>query len=111
MVSSCFSGCLSNPLYAAAPNCPERLSRSFGRGGVSTRPCNALLNVDRPEDGCEHASSKLKDVFDAMGLALTEARTDPVWSMDVLSAAWDEGVDPSVPTPEGSGSEGRVGLR
>jgi hypothetical protein len=37
-------------------------------------PRNALLYVERREDGYEHASTKLKDMFDAMGLALTEAR-------------------------------------
>jgi len=73
-------------------------------------PRNALLNVERRDDGYEHASSKLKDVFDAMGLALTEARKGPQRSTDVLSADREEQVDPSIPTPEGSGFAGTVGL-
>jgi CHAD domain-containing protein len=45
-----------------------------------------------------------------MGLALTEARTGPQRSMDVLSADKEERVDPSIPTPEGSGLAGTVRL-
>ncbi len=75
-------------------------------------PRNALLNVERREEGYEHASSKLKDVFDAMGLALTEARTGPQRSMDVLSADREERVDPSMPNPAAGGlAGGPVGLR
>lgn len=75
-------------------------------------PRNALLNVERREEGYEPASSKLKDVFDAMGLALTEARKGPQKSMDVLSADREERVDPSVPRPETGGlaGGGPVGL-
>ncbi len=68
-------------------------------------PRNALLNVERREEGYEHASSKLKDVFDAMGLALTEARTGPQRSMDVLSAKRTVD-DPSVPRPATGGLAG-----
>jgi len=47
-------------------------------------------------------------VFDAMGLALTEARTGPQRSMDVLSADKEERVDPSVPdAPTGDQGAGR----
>lgn len=73
---------------------------------------NAQLNVQRREEGYEHASSKLKDVFDAMGLALTEARTGSQRSMDVLSAERTVD-DPSVPrlaTGRLTGG-GPVGLR
>jgi len=62
----------------------------------------------RREEGYEHARSKLEDVFDAMGLALTEARTGPQRSMDVLSADWEERVDPSLPdAPTGGLGTGR----
>ncbi len=47
-----------------------------------------------------------------MGLALTEARTGPQRSMDVLSAEREVG-DPSVPSPATGGlaGGGPVGLR
>lgn len=34
----------------------------------------AFLNVQTSEDGYEHASRKLKDLFDAMALAMSEVR-------------------------------------
>ena len=74
-------------------------------------PRSALPNVERREDGHEHASSKLEDVFDATGLVLTQARKGPRRSTDVPSADRDERVAPSIPTPDGSRFAGTVGLR
>lgn len=45
-----------------------------------------MLNDELREAGYEHASSKLKDVFDAVGLAWTEDRTGTERSTVVLTA-------------------------
>jgi hypothetical protein len=71
-------------------------------------PRNTLPNVERRRaEAYEHASSKLKDVFDAMGLALIQARNGPQPSMDVLTADRSP-PDPSVPdAPTGGLGAGR----
>lgn len=68
-------------------------------------PRNALPNAERREDGYEHPSSKLEDVFAAMRMTLTEARTGRRRSMDILSAERSVS-EPSVPCPATGGLAG-----
>jgi hypothetical protein len=81
---------------------PRRGGRRLTAGSATVarlvdedEPRNTLPTVERREEADEHASSKPEDAFDAMGLALAEARAGPRRSMDVPSADKAGRVDPS----------------
>ncbi|PSG97589.1 hypothetical protein BRD56_04395 [Thermoplasmatales archaeon SW_10_69_26] len=98
---------------------PRRGRRRLTTGSAKlARPIDedephAVAHVERREDGHGHAASKLEDVFDAKGLALTQARKGPTRSMDLLSADRGErgGWIRRSRTPDGSRFAETVGLR